>query len=140
MKTIIGGAVLALGLLLASCGGNDADMASIDTEVPKAVSAINVNDPNVVKLSVPTMQCETCVNAITEGVKKVEGAEDVNVDLNTKTVFVKVANHTPEVHERIEKAITAIGYSTETAPRDSAAYANLPTCCQEGGMEKFKAK
>ncbi len=139
MKTILGGTLLVLGLLLASCGGNDAANGDARTSGTES-QAMDANDPNVVKVSVPTVQCESCAHTITEGLKKVDGTGDVNVDLNSKTVFVKVANNSPEMQTQIERAIAGVGYSTPSTPRDSVAYANLPACCQEGGMEKFKAK
>ncbi len=133
------GAMLALTLVLASCSkqapaGDEA--AAVKTEqsagkTPKL--ALSANDPNVMKISVPTMQCESCVSAITEGVKGVPEAEEVNVDLDTKTVFVKVASNTPETQKKIETAIAETGYSTPSTTRNDAAYKKLPECCQEGG-------
>ena len=133
------GAMLALTLMAASCSKQTPardEAAAAKTEQPAGKGtklALNADDPNVMKISVPTMQCESCVSAITEGVKGVPEAEEVNVDLDTKTVFVKVASNTPETQKKIETAIAETGYSTPTTTRNAAAYKKLPECCQEGG-------
>jgi len=140
VKTIMGGAVFVLGLLLASCAGEENTQAEKGMEGDKkpATATIDADDPNTVKIAVPTMQCESCVETITEGVKGVSAAQEVNVDLASKTVFVKVANNTPEARMEIEKAIAGVGYSTASTPRDTAAYAKLPDCCKDGGMDDLK--
>lgn len=144
MKTIMGVALLALGMVLASCAGDDtAKTQKMDAEAAAKAAqetlekstALKADDPNVVKISVPTIQCETCVETITEGLKAVPAANEVNVDLGSKTVFVKVANNTPETRMELEKAIAGVGYNTDGMKRDSAAYAHLPDCCKEGGMD-----
>lgn len=132
-----------LGLLLASCAGDQSAQSEKGAREAmegdkKQATAINVDDPNTLKIAVPTMQCESCVETITEGVKAASVTEDVNVDLATKTVFVKVANNTPEARLQIEKAIAGAGYSTATTPRDTIAYNKLPDCCKDGGMDDLK--
>jgi copper chaperone CopZ len=131
--------VLALGVV--SCGKQGDPAAEKAADKPaagKAVAAMDVNDPNVVKISVPTMQCESCAKTITKGVKTVPEAQDVNVDVDTKTVFVKVSNNTPETQHKLEEAISKSGYSTPTTKRDPAAYEDLPDCCKEGGGGEHK--
>lgn len=132
----MGVAMLALGMVLASCAGDDAaKTGDVTADTSAKATALNADDPNVIKISVPTIQCETCVDAITEGLKTVPAANEVNVDLGRKTVFVKVANNTPETRMELEKAIAGVGYNTDAVTRDSTAYANLPDCCKEGGMD-----
>ena len=136
MKTIMGSALLALGLLLSSCAGDDTAQADrVPAGEQTTAAVLNTDDPNVMKISVPTMQCESCAKTITNGIKEVPSASDVSVDVDSKTVFVKVANNTPETRMEIEKAIAGVGYSTPDIQRDQAAYDKLPDCCKEGGAE-----
>jgi copper chaperone CopZ len=137
------GAMLALSLALVSCSKDAPSGEATKAAAGEAKSgetaaklAMNTNDPNVMKISVPTMQCETCAEAITKGVKTVPETQDVNVDVDTKTVFVKVANNNPETQQKIENAISATGYSTTKVIRNAEAYKNLPECCKEGGSKK----
>jgi copper chaperone CopZ len=137
------GAALALTLALAACSNDkpaQTDMKEASGESAQAtehvVKTFNTDDPNVVKIAVPTMQCETCANAISKAVAKVPSYEDVSVDVDNKSVFVKVSNNTPEVKTELETAISKAGYSTESVQRDAAAYENLPDCCKDGGGEK----
>lgn len=143
MKKTLIGATLALTLALAACS-NDKP-AQTDTKeaageatqtTTQVVKAFNTDDPNVVKIAVPTMQCETCAKTISKAVATVASYEDVSVDVDNKSVFVKVSNNTPEVKKDLETAISKAGYSTESMPRDAASYENLPDCCKDGGAEK----
>ncbi len=127
------GAVLACALAAGACGGSKADAPK---EKHASAPLMDVNDPHVMTIAVPTMQCETCAAAITKGVKGVSEAQDVKVDVDTKTVFVKVANNTPDTRRQIEQTIAGIGYSTRSVQRDPAAYARLPECCKETGKRK----
>jgi len=140
------GLFLVLAVALVSCGKQSepqADKAAPKAQEPAAAAAkpamaMNVNDPNVLKISVPTMQCESCAKTIKKGVKGVSEAQDVDVDVDSKTVFVKVANNTPDTQRKIEEAISKSGYSTTAVKRDQAAYDDLPDCCKDGGAEREK--
>ena len=139
------GAMLALTLALASCAKENPradDMKAMaetgKTEQTAAKTTLNADDPHVMKISVPTMECETCAEAITKGVKTVPEAEDVNVDVDTKTVFVKVADNTPEMRTKIENAISSTGYSTDKVARNEDAFNKLPKCCKVGGEKGEK--
>ncbi len=114
----------------------EAEKAVAENAAADAKPAVDANDPNTMKISVPTMQCETCASTITKGVKTLSEAQDVNVDVDTKTVFVKVANNTPETRAKVEAAIAKVGYSTAGVMRDAKAYDGLPDCCKEGGEKK----
>jgi copper chaperone CopZ len=143
VKKITLGLFLAATLALASCGKQSepqAQKVADNAKAEKPAMALNVSDPNVMKISVPTMQCESCAKTIKKGVKTVPEAQDVDVDVDTKTVFVKVANNTPETQHKIEEAISKVGYSTTSVQRDPAAYNDLPECCQDGGAAKEKSK
>lgn len=80
-------------------------------------------------ISVPTIQCQTCVETIQSVVKKVDGVVSVTVDLKEKIAHVNFdASKTSQ--EKIEKAIAGAGYDANTTKRDEEAHAKLPACCQ----------
>jgi len=80
-------------------------------------------------ISVPTIQCQTCVETIQSAVKKVAGVISVSVDLKEKTAHVNF-DATKTNQGKIEKAIAAAGYDANNTKRDEEAHAKLPTCCQ----------
>lgn len=133
MKSMFALVALAGALTLGACGKDKtADTAAAEKNAPAAATA---NDAKIVRVSVPTMQCESCVKTITGAVKKVEGVENVDVKLDQKSVFVTVSDRTPQRVSEIESAIVNAGYSTDAKARDAAAYDKLPTCCKDGGGE-----
>lgn len=126
-------ACLALSLALGACAGEQQkDVAEAETP---AATMLKSSDPNVVTISVPTIQCETCAETITAAVEKIPATEKVSVDVAAKTVFVQVSSNTPEVTRDLEGAISEAGYSTASQTRNAAAYDKLPDCCKEGGMK-----
>ena len=80
-------------------------------------------------ISVPTIQCQMCVETIQSAVKKVEGVISVTVDLKEKMAHVNF-DAAKTSQEKIEKAIAAVGYDANNLKRDEAAHAKLPACCQ----------
>jgi len=59
-------------------------------------------------LRIEDMHCASCVLKIEKALKNVEGVEDVNVNLATKTAYIKTQD---KVHEKnLEEAIENIGY------------------------------
>ncbi|MEB3828379.1 heavy-metal-associated domain-containing protein [Phormidium sp. CCY1219] len=59
-----------------------------------------------VKLNVPSMVCESCVEKVTDALKTVDADAKVNVDLSSKQVTID-SEASPE---SFEQAITAAGY------------------------------
>ncbi len=80
-------------------------------------------------ISVPTIQCETCVQTVEVAVKKVEGVKSVSVDLKEKVAHVNF-NAAKTNQQKIENAIAAAGYDANKTKRDEVAHYNLPKCCQ----------
>jgi copper chaperone len=58
--------------------------------------------------AVPDVSCEHCVSAITKELTRIDGVEDVRVDLDAKTVAVRAAESVPE--ERIREGIDEAGF------------------------------
>lgn len=66
----------------------------------------------VAQFKVPDVSCQHCVNSITSEVATLAGVQNVNVNLNDKTVTV---NHTDDVSEdQIVEAIHEAGYDDVT--------------------------
>ena len=135
--------LLALTVALGACAKEEKaaettkpDAAPVAEKKVEATPAMDVSGPNVVKIALPTMQCESCAKTIKGAVKGVSGYEDATVDVDNKVAFIRVANNTPEVKMELEKAIAKSGYSTENVKRDQAAYDGLDECCKEDGMKK----
>jgi Cu(I)/Ag(I) efflux system membrane fusion protein len=80
-------------------------------------------------ISVPTIQCETCVQTVETAVKKVQGVKSVSVDLEKKIAHVNF-NPAKTNQQKIENAIAAAGYDANKTKRDEVAHAKLPKCCQ----------
>ncbi len=59
------------------------------------------------ELKVPSMVCEGCVETVTKAIKTVDTDAGVNVDLETKTVFVE----SQVSEESIKQAIVATGHT-----------------------------
>jgi len=80
-------------------------------------------------ISLPTMQCNTCVETIKKTVEKVEGVKSIVIDLKEKMAHVTF-DPTKTSQEKIGKAIAAAGYDANNTKRDEKAHAKLPKCCQ----------
>ena len=94
-----------------------------------AVTACSTAETRTAKINVPTAQCMVCANKIEKALKKVDGVEEVDVDMDIKVVNVTYdAKRTDTM--KLEQAIAQAGYQANQAPADSAAYAGLPGCCK----------
>jgi copper ion binding protein len=80
-------------------------------------------------ISLPTIQCETCVQTVESAVKKVNGVKAVSIDPDKKMAHVNF-DEKKTSQEKIENAIAAAGYNANKTKRDEAAHAKLPKCCQ----------
>lgn len=124
-----------MALTLAACSGNDtATTDDVKAGKGKSEKGSLTEGANVIRISVPSIQCESCAKTIRTALKDVKGTEEVDVKVEDKAVFVRVANNTPDMKSQIEHAISDAGYRTETRDRNAAAYEALPDCCKEGGM------
>lgn len=91
-------------------------------------------DPNEVNKTVamvklPTVQCEICKKNLTKALKKVDGVETFNIDIENKAVKVKFDKTKADV-TKIENAITAAGYDANDKKADAKAYNKLDDCCK----------
>ena len=60
-------------------------------------------------LNVPSISCSNCSKKIIEGVKSLDGVNDVTVDLKTQNVNV-IYDKTSQTADKISKKISSMGY------------------------------
>lgn len=120
--------VALLALTMIACEGDDSDDEGVDEKDEAAMmtpAALGENDPKVVKISVPSMHCSDCAVAITTACEAVEGTEGVDVRVDEKVAFVKVATNTPAMEAKLVKALNEAGFETAA---DAAAGAKSDRC------------
>jgi len=78
---------------------------------------------------VNTVVCDMCSNAITEAVKKIDGVNSVNVNVDKKIATIEFLSTKTNLVS-LEKAITDVGYDANDKKRNLDAYENLPGCCK----------
>lgn len=126
-----------IALALTACSQNETGAAGEKSATNgKSGQASTPDGSNVIRVSVPSMQCESCAKTIKGALKEVEGAGEVDVNVDEKTVFVHVSDNTPAMKAQIEHAISDAGYKTETLDRNNEAYESLPDCCKDEGHGK----
>jgi copper chaperone CopZ len=90
-----------------------------------------------VKLSTPTVQCESCKKRIETYLKRYDGVMSINVNVKKKETTVKYI--TDRINEEeVKTAIANAGYDANDVPANPDSYKKLPTCCKKpedgGGM------
>lgn len=92
-----------------------------------------------VKISTPTVQCESCKTRIETYLKRHDGVASVNVNYKRKETTVKYV--TDRINEEeIKTAIANVGYDANEIAANPDSYKRLPQCCKKvedgGGMKK----
>jgi copper chaperone CopZ len=92
-----------------------------------------------VKISTPTVQCESCKNRIERYMTREEGVQSVKVDVKKHITTVKYFTDRTNI-ENIKTGIANAGYDADNVTANPESYAKLPTCCKKpedgGGMDK----
>jgi len=117
MKNFNSSLVIVLAVSLLSCSSNT-------KEKPPAVQTQAVNTPGVL--------CGGCEKTVEEAVTKLEGIEEVKVDVEAKTTTVKFFSDKVNL-QAIESQIAHAGYDANTTKRNQAAYEKLDACCRVDG-------
>jgi periplasmic mercuric ion binding protein len=91
----------------------------------------------IVKLSTPTVQCESCKKRIETYLKRYDGVMSINVNVKKKETTVKYL--TDRINEEeVKTAIANAGYDANDVSANPDSYKKLPTCCKKpedgGGM------
>jgi Cu(I)/Ag(I) efflux system membrane fusion protein/cobalt-zinc-cadmium efflux system membrane fusion protein len=88
------------------------------------------SEASIAEISLPSIQCDICVETITEALNKSALVSSVQIDLEKKLAHVGFdAEKASQVD--IEKLIAESGYNANMTKRNAAAYAELPACCKE---------
>ena len=90
----------------------------------------NISDStNLIEISLPTMQCNMCVDNIENSLNKVDGIVKFKVELND--LIVKVKFDTKKIsQEEVELAISNVGYKANAVHANVEAYNKLAMCCK----------
>jgi len=109
-----------------------------------AISSVAQTKPvQTVKISTPTVQCESCKKRIETYLKRYDGVLTVNVKLSKDSAKreTTVKYLTDRVNEEtIKAAIANAGYDANEIAANPESYKALPKCCKKpedgGGMPK----
>jgi mercuric ion binding protein len=85
-------------------------------------------------IQLPTIQCNTCKKNITKAMKKVDGVNDFNIDVDGKVMTVAYDKSKTDL-SKVENAITAAGYDANDKKADPVAYDKLDECCKVPGKK-----
>ena len=94
-----------------------------------SVKSSTSNSTNLIEISLPTMQCNMCVDNIENSLNEVDGIVKFQIRLND--LIVKVKYDTKKIsQEEIELAISNIGYKANAIDANVEAYNKLAMCCK----------
>lgn len=99
-----------------------------------------LQQPKTVKISTPTVQCESCKKRIEDYMKHEDGVGKVTVDYKKKITTIIYAPDRTNV-ENLKTGIANLGYDADDVTANEEAYKKLPTCCkkpEDGGGPKKK--
>ena len=74
--------------------------------------------------------CNSCKKTIETALKKVDGVESANLNVQTKVVTVLYDVHKTNP-DNIRLAISKSGYDADDVPADKDAYDHLDSCCKK---------
>ena len=83
----------------------------------------------ITTIKLNSIQCNMCVETITEKLQAVDGVIKVIVDLDNKKAKITYNSDKINVGE-IEDVITAAGYDANNKKADPTAYEKLSGCCK----------
>ncbi len=86
-------------------------------------------EAKIAEIKLPTLQCNSCVKTVSAALKRVNGVEKVQVDLEAKKDSVTYQPGKIDL-ACLEKAVAASGYVANDTKADPKAYEKLATCCK----------
>ncbi|MEI6947623.1 heavy-metal-associated domain-containing protein [Paraflavisolibacter sp. H34] len=91
-----------------------------------------------VKISTPTVQCESCKKRVETYLKRYDGVLSATVNVKKKETTVKFASDRIN-QEEVKTAIANAGYDAAEITANPDSYNRLPKCCKKpedgGGMK-----
>jgi periplasmic mercuric ion binding protein len=85
-------------------------------------------------VSLPTLQCGMCKKTIEKKMTGMNGLDSITVNVEEKTATVVYDTSVTSL-EKIEEAISLIGYDANETQADRKAQRKLHACCQPGSHE-----
>lgn len=82
-----------------------------------------------VEISLPTIQCGSCIRTIEKALDKLDGIKNIDIDVENKKATVTYDDLKTDL-SKIEDGISGAGYDANNKKADQTAYSNLHTCCK----------
>ena len=98
----------------------------------KALNAEPMIYDDIVKaeINLPSIVCEKCTKTIENALKKDEGVESININIEIRKAIVSF-HHLKTSISKLEKIINKAGYDANDKKADKKAYYKLPDCCRK---------
>lgn len=81
------------------------------------------------QISLPSIQCGSCVRTIEKALDKVDGIKNIDIDVENKKAVVTYDDSKTDL-SKIEDGIAGAGYDANEKKADQTAYSNLHICCK----------
>jgi len=81
-------------------------------------------------IKIPTAICNECAGTIKKAVAKVNGVNDVKIDVKAKTATIEFISTSVKFAD-LEHTIVMAGYDANDKKADQEAYEKLPDCCKK---------
>ena len=65
-----------------------------------------------VQIQIEGMHCESCVQRVTDSLRKVSGVKTAHVDLKSQVANLDITGETPLTHDEISELVKKAGYNT----------------------------
>jgi RND family efflux transporter MFP subunit len=98
-------------------------------EISSVKKTENMNT-STAQISLPSIQCDQCVETIKNALKDVSGIESVHIDLEKKKTHIYYDSEII-LQKTLEKLIAESGYHANNTKRLEQAYEKLAACCKE---------
>lgn len=126
--TLIAGIfVFLLVISFASCGKSD-NQTSDKNDNKESSEVKNINNEKAV-VHIPSVQCNMCKKNITIALKKIDGVNEIDINVDGKVANIMYDKNKTNVSS-IENAITGAGYQANDKIADPTAYEKLDDCCK----------
>ncbi|MBM2813334.1 MAG: MerP protein [Ignavibacteria bacterium] len=101
----------------------------------------NVQDkaqPLIIEAQIKTSAvCDMCQSKIEKALKKVDGVQEANLNVDTKIATVKYESEKTDI-DKLRATIAKVGYNADEVKADEKAYNKLPKCCKSEEVHKEK--
>lgn len=142
LKFLIPIFILIIGISLIGCGDTEnqhstsememnGETSESHEEMKKQTGYNEKSDTHteIIKINLPSMQCDMCKKKISTAVTGVDGVENVEVSVSDKIATVSYDKNKTNL-SLIENSITAAGYVANDKKADPIAYEKLDDCCK----------